>query len=173
MSRSDQVLRDAWERFLSEMRAAGDAIFTEGLPTSPEERAEAFRYLCQGVSIGFELFVENADTSFPHLMRYFDPTHKQAGDNQDSLILGAWVGGAMTCRIVGKSGTVKRVVLSVLQQPEPGDDTFGISRMGPPYSLVRDAEPLRDPDLQDEWDGSFVVTLSPEEQAGNWIKTTP
>jgi hypothetical protein len=170
---SDQLLRDAWERFLGEMRAAGDAIFAEGLPTSPQERAEAFRYLCQGVSIGFEFFVENADTEFPYLMRYFDPTHKQAGDNQDSLILGAWIDGSRTYRIVGNRGTVKWVVFSVLREPEPGDDLFGISQMGPPYNLVRDAEPLLGPDLEVEWDGSFTVILSPEEHAGNWIKTTP
>src|SRR5262249_28168941 len=88
-------------------------------------------------------------------------------------ILGAWIDGDHTYRIVGNRGTVKWVVFSVLREPEPGDDLFGISQMGPPYNLVRDAEPLLGPDLEVEWDGSFTVILSPEAHPGNWIKTTP
>jgi len=45
--------------------------------------------------------------------------------------------------------------------------------MGYPYNLVLDAAPLPMTEMEFEWDGSFVVTLSPDPNPGNWIRTTP
>ena len=169
-SEHDDALKAAWDRYCDDLRRAGDLVFKDGAPSSGPERAEGFRFLSQAIRLGLEFFVENDMPEFPYLMRYFGPTRKQVGDNADANYLGAFIDGANTYRIVGNRGTADWLVFTVLREPSP--DSF-MYEIGAPYNMVLDAEPLLGTELDVDWDGSFVVTLSPDSHPGNWIRTTP
>ena len=103
---------------------------------------------------------------FPHLLRSFNPVRKQAGDNSGGLYHRAIIDGNETYRIVGNRGSAKWFSISVSapQQNSPLPNQYGYKPVG---------EPLLGHQLKTQWDGSFIVTLSPDRHEGNWIKTTP
>jgi hypothetical protein len=167
---ADDALRDGWHRFCDDLKRCGDDLFHDKVIASRDERAEAFRYLAQSLALGFEFHVENQMPDHPYLMRYFTPARKQAGDNADALILGAFIDGSHTYRIVGDRGSATWLAFTVLRMTHPDEPRHP---MGAPYNYVLDAAPLLLPDLHVNWDGSFEVVLSPEPHPGNWIPTTP
>ena len=173
----DDELREAWYAFCDGLKESGDFLFQDAVPASPTERAESFRYLTQAIALGFEFHVENEDPTHPYLQRYFSPWRKQGGDNADAIILGAWIDGSKTYRIVGNRGSCRWLNITVVR-PRDEDARGGplyekLEGMGYPYNLVLDAAPLPMTEMEFEWDGSFVVTLSPDPHPGNWIQTTP
>src|SRR4051812_27505022 len=80
----DESLLTAWLAFCEQLAQAGRHCFQDVARGTPNERAEAFRYLGQSINLGWEFFVENADLEHPYLMRYFWPQRKQAGDNANA-----------------------------------------------------------------------------------------
>lgn len=170
LSGSDLELQSAWRQFCTDLMECGNDLFQDAVPSLPELRAESFRYLAQAVALGFEMHIENKQPMHPYLMRYFSPWRKQAGDNPDAFVHGAWIDGKETYRIVGNRGSVRWINITALRERDhPGGPLY---EMGSPYNLVLDAKPLPITDMQFEYDGSFAVTLSPDPHPGNWIETT-
>jgi hypothetical protein len=160
----DEALMSSWEDFCEDLKRAGRLLFKDTAPATPSERAEAFRYLAQSLSFAFEFGVEYDDPLFPNFFRPFGPSRKQAGDNPDAVNCRARIDGTHTYRIVGNRGTAPYVVFTLVGPP--GGD------MPEPWGRVRVGNVLHGRDLKTEWDGSFVITLSPDEHPGNWMRTT-
>ena len=167
---ADGELRRAWHEFCDGLNVSGDALLTDAVLADRNERAEAFRYLMQSLALGFLFHVENQMPEHPYLLPYFTPDRKQAGDNADALILGAFIDGSETYRIAGSRGTSTWLAFTVLRPTRPDEPRHP---MGAPYNFVLDAPPLLPPDLTVDGDGHVEVVLSPEPQVGNWIPTTP
>jgi hypothetical protein len=167
---ADDALRRAWHGFCDELKQSGDELFHEKVSGSRDERAEAFRYLAQSVALGFLFHVENQMPRHPYLLQYFTPDRKQAGDNADSLILGAFIDGSETYRISGERGSATWFAVTALRPTRDGEPRHP---MGAPYNLVLDARPLLLPDLEVADDGTVEIILGPDEHDGNWIRTTP
>jgi hypothetical protein len=157
---NDAQLKASWINFCEELKSAGDLVFRETTPTQDIDRAKGFRLLARNISLALQFHLENNDPDFPELLHYFDPLRKQAGDNTDALYVGAPVNGEHTYRISGHRGGARYFAATVV---EDGATPWGGAVVG---SLI-------DSEIAVEQDGSFEIILSPQEHAGNWIKTTP
>ena len=172
----DESLKKAWSEFCDSLKRSADDLFRDPIRiTSPEERAEAFRYLAQSAALAFDWHIENEQMPLhPWLMHLFKPTKKMAGDKSMSMDYGAYIDGRHTYRIVGTRGTSAWIALTALRRGDASDPSSPVNRWQEPYALVLDTEPLIGPDIETEWDGSFGVILAPEPQPGkNWLRTTP
>ena len=157
---NDAALKQSWDQFCDDLKAAGDLVFRDSAPDRDIDRAKGFRLLARNISLALQFNLENIDPDFPELQRYFDPTRKQGGDNTDALYVGAPINGEHTYRIVGNRGTARYFAVTVL---EDGNTPWGGAVVG---NLI-------DRQIAVAADGSFEIVLSPDEHPGNWIKTTP
>lgn len=156
----DEELLKGWEDFCDKLKASAEPIFRDHLPSTPVDRAEGFRYLARSISLALDFELEHNDSLRPNFWRLFHPTRKQGGDNADALYLLARIDGNETYRISGNLGSAHFVAITVMD-PRPGP--WGAA---PTETMFRK-------DIQTEWDGSFVLTLSPDPQPGNWLRTNP
>ncbi|MGC6511895.1 MAG: DUF1214 domain-containing protein [Parvibaculales bacterium] len=156
----DALLKQSWEAFCDELKAAGDLIFRETTPDNDLTRAKGLRLLARNISLALQFNLDNIDTTHPELLHYFDPIRKQGGDNTDALYVGAQINGQNTYRIYGNRGQAKFFAVTVL---EDGNTPWGGAVVG---NMI-------DEQIDVDEDGNFEIIVSPHEHAGNWIKSTP
>lgn len=156
----DPQLKASWDEFCDQLKQAGDLVFRDTTPVHDIDRAKGLRLLARNISLGLQFHLDNNDPDFPELMHYFDPIRKQGGDNTDALYVGAPINGEHTYRIIGKRGSARFFAVTVL---EDGATPWGGAVIG---NLI-------DKDIAVADDGSFEIVLSPDEHAGNWIRTRP
>lgn len=157
---NDARLKQVWDSFCDELKAAGDIIFRETTPDNRVTRATGLRLLARNISLALQFELENRDSTHPELLHYFDPLRKQGGDNTDALYLGAPINGQDTYRVSGTRGTAPYFAVTVV---EAGTTPWGGAIAGALFG----------PDLEVDEEGRFELTLSPEPHEGNWIQTTP
>ena len=167
----DESLKKAWGDFCERLRAAGDLVFQDPAPATALDRAAGFQYLSQNISLGLDKGFEHADPLFPQLFRNMTPTRKYGGDNPDCIYLQATVDGAQTYRIVGNMGTAQYIVFSAYRGDGHGGIRTAVENLKPGVSS--EVAKLLKHEVRTDWDGNFELFLSPDEQQGNWIKTTP
>lgn len=156
----DAELKAAWDSFCDELKGASELVFRDTTPAHDIDRAKGFRLLARNIGLALQFHLENTDPDFPELLHYFDPIRKQGGDNTDALYVGAPINGDNTYRISGTRGEAGYFAVTVL---EDGETPWGGAVVG---SLLGQ-------DIAVAGDGSFEIMLSPQEQPGNWIRTTP
>ncbi|MFT4518659.1 MAG: hypothetical protein ACI9JM_001044 [Halioglobus sp.] len=156
----DPQLKAGWEDFCDELKSAGDLIFRDTTPDQSIDRAKGLRLLARNVSLALQFHLDNSDPDFPELLHYFDPIRKQGGDNTDALYVGAPINGEHTYVISGTRGSARFFAVTVV---EDGATPWGGAAIA---NLI-------DSDIEVDDDGSFKIVLSPQEHAGNWIRTTP
>lgn len=157
---NDAQLKADWSSFCDQLKEAGNMVFRDTTPAHDIDRAKGFRLLARNISLALQFKLENADPDFPELLHYFDPIRKQGGDNTDALYVGAPINGKHSYRISGQRGTARYFAVTVL---EDGATPWGGAVVG---NMI-------DSDIEVNEDGSFEIFLSPDQQPGNWIKTTP
>ena len=157
----DEALRTSWDQFCDRLKEAGSLVFADPAPATPLERAVGLRYIARNIAFSLQNELED-DPLFPQLWQQFRPTMKWGGDNPDCVYLRAPIDGRETYRIVGNRGSAHFLAISVHRPIEtvPEGESAEVGRL------------LGD-ELETEWDGSFVVTVSPQEQPGNWIRSMP
>ena len=131
----DSMLKEAWERFCDELKAAGSYVFDDPAPATALDRARGFQYLSQNISLGLDINVEHSDPLYPDFFRPMTPTRKYGGDNPDCIYLRTYIDGSETYRITGNRGGVHYLVFGAYR---PQDTT-------PPASQPR-------------WGGSWART---------------
>lgn len=156
----DELLRTSWIEFCEELKRAGELVFRDTAPANPTSRATGLRQLARNVSLALQFELENDDPQFPELLHYFDPLRKQGGDNTDALYVGAPINGTDTYRITGTRGSAAYFAVTVL---EDGDTPWGGPVVG---TLMGDQ-------VEIDEEGRFELVVSPDPQAGNWIRSTP
>lgn len=160
----DALLRDSWHRFCDDLKAAGELVFRETGPRGAVDKAVGMRLLARNVALALQFQLENNDPEYPELMRYFEPTRKQGGDNCDALYVGAPIDGQHHYRISGLRGDAPYFAVTVM---EDGDTPWGGAVVG---QLFGDQ-------LAVDTEGRFELYLGPEPPAdaprANWIRTTP
>lgn len=166
----DTVLRDAWRDFCSRLADAGESIFRDPAPADAFERVTGFHYASRLIPAGLLAALEHRDPLFPQFFRIMSPERKWGGDNPDCLYLRSAIDGRHTYRIVGHRGDAAYAVITV---QEPMSASAAGNVRGTELLLGKAVGQMLAKDLQVEWDGSFELVLSPEEHAGNWIRTTP
>ena len=150
----------AWREFCRALERAGEAIFQEGTPDDPFQRAEGMRYLTRLLRAGLDSHVESADPRYPRFYQLANDTIKIGNDNPDNVYHNANLDGGLAYRIRGQRNSVPYL-------------TFITYRGG--YETDGTLVPTGQLDLEDivcDADGSFEVHLSREEQAKNWLPMT-
>ena len=161
---NDRSLREGWHDFCDQIKEAADYVFKDESGASDGERTNAFRYLTQNLSQAFDIFLENRIERYPNLHGFCGPTRKLGADNPDCVYLQSWINDRDTYKISGNRGTAKMFNIALqgawtgsLHEPfgdKPIDNMFG-------------------EELETEWDGGFVLWISPEFHPGNWIQSQP
>ena len=153
----DETLKRAWEEFCDRVKSASSIVFRDTSPPTPLDRATGIQYLSRYISKALNQRFEFADPLYPQFWQLQTPTNKSFGDNPDCTYLVAAIDGEHTYRIVGNRGTVSWVSFLVHGRT-PGSTVSAINNS----------------DLKTEWDGSFEIIVSPQEQKGkNWMKNGP
>jgi hypothetical protein len=152
------VSGQSWREFCDRLKSAGDAIFADGTPADPFNRAEGTRYLTRLVRAALETFVEFADPMAPVLRRAVHETVKMGADNPDNWYENAPLHGDYEYRLHGTRGTVP--YLSIATQV----GHYGQGGGMPPAGF------LEAKDLQIGPDGRIDIVLSREPKPRNWLK---
>ena len=150
-----------WRDFCHALEDAGEAVFRQGTPDDPFNRAEGIRYLTRLLRAGLESNVESSDPSHPRFFQLSNETIKIGNDNPDNVYHNANVSGAYDYRIRGHRGSVPYL-------------TFGTKGGG--YETDRTMRPTGQLDLDDmriEPDGSFEIEVSCDEKPLNWLPMEP
>ena len=156
----DIALREAWSEFCDGLKSQLDLVYRPNTPTRELDRAWGVRYMSRYINKALNDVLEYLDFDFPQLWVMQHPTSKSFGDNPDCTYLVTRIEGTKTYRITGNRGTAPwvRFVLT------PYEELVGGSVLTAPNLVVLAGE-----DLVTEPDGSFVVTISPDEHSGNWM----
>ena len=72
----DAMLKEAWERFCDDLKAASSYIFDDAAPATALDRARGFQFLSQNISLGMDIGLEYADPLYPDFFRMMTPTRK-------------------------------------------------------------------------------------------------
>ena len=158
----DAILKEAWERFCDDLKAAGSYIFDDPAPATALDRARGFQYLSQNISLGLDINVEHSDPLYPDFFRPMTPTRKYGGDNPDCIYLRTYIDGSETYRITGNRGGVHYLVFGAYRPTEatPPGESAEVGR-------------IMGKDLVTNWDGGFEIIVGPDEHPGNWLRTVP
>lgn len=157
-STRDNHLKESWEAFCEELKAAGDLIFRETTPDNDLARAKGLRLLARNISLGLQFKFDNNDRMFPEMNRYFDPMRKQGGDNSECVYMGTQLDGRETYRIFGDRSSAKYFSVVAVEEGDPwGNGTIAT---------------LYGKDIETDANGNFELFVSPHEHEGNWLKTT-
>ena len=151
----------AWREFCHALEEAGDAVFGEGTPSDPFNRAEGTRYLTRLLRAGLESNVESSDPSHPRFFQLSNQTIKIGNDNPDNIYHNANLSGVYDYRIRGNRGTVPYFSFGT---KGGGYETDGTMRPTGQLDLA---------DMQIDPDGSFEIELCCEKKPGNWLPMEP
>ncbi len=168
----DAPLDKAWKTFCNQLEAAGELVFKDYNPATPEHRVDAFRFLTQNLGQAFDLALETCDTRYPALHPFCTPTRKLGGDAADFLYLQAWIDGDSVYKISGNRGTARFINFTVQgERPEkqPGTD---IPSLHDPFGDIPEAN-LFGQQLTTEENGDFELYIGGLERGPNWLPTTP
>ncbi len=162
---ADAMLRSAWQDFCDGLRESGELAFRSATPAAAD-RAAGMRLVARNIALALAFEMENSDPLRPELMRYFDPTRKQGGDNGDAVYLGAPINGVDHYRLSGQRGCARYLAVTVVER---GDTPWG---GGVTSALFGDA-------LHSDEAGNFELHLGPEPPASlddgrcNYLRTSP
>ncbi|HTV94682.1 MAG TPA: hypothetical protein VME42_01735 [Steroidobacteraceae bacterium] len=170
--RDDEALRAAWQGFCDRLKEAGERVFKDYNPPTPQHRADAFRFLTQNLGQAFDLALETRDTRFPVVHAFCTPFCKLGGDCADFVYQQAWIDGESVYKISGNRGTARFLNFTVQgprPEKQPGTDWPSLHE---PFGDIPEAN-LFGHQLETQWDGSFELYVGGPRRGPNWLPTTP
>lgn len=145
----------AWQAFCRALEATGTEALANTLTHDEVDLAEGLRHMARMTQLAVLGSLENKDAGHPYLWPALDPHRKMGGDNPQGLYLSGPINGTDTFRLRGTRGSARWVSIIVGQNgPPPFGDALFL------------------PDLEIAADGTFEVTVAPERQPGNWLRST-
>jgi hypothetical protein len=149
----------AWSDFCDQLKAAGAHVLADSAPGSPLDRAEGFRYLANLTQAGIR-HTFSQDPVRPRFLRHPDSTSKYGAENADNVYHFARIRSDRTYKIRGQRNSAFAFLLETKQ---------GYMQLG----AMGNYATLDSEDLESASDGSFEITLSAQEQPGNWVPLDP
>jgi hypothetical protein len=150
---------EAWEALCETLRQASERVLGEGVPDSPRERAEGFRYLTRFLAAGIVSCVSHNDPDYPVFGRMIDYTMPWGLDNPDCLYLYAPLRGGAAYHVSGNRGSANHIDLQVnFGHYANGDITT--------WGTIASTDGI---DLETDADGSFELWIGGEARPGNWL----
>jgi hypothetical protein len=143
----------AWRALCEQLGALGD----EAAAVDP---AVGVRHLARLVALALEEQLEHADTRHPSFVRYEAPWSQWGAPNPDNVYVRTAIDPAATYRVRANVAGVRQILVSLVE----GDmqlDEYGVYSERALHEL--DVAP----------DGTLELFVSPEEHAGNWLRSVP
>lgn len=141
-----------------------DSRFLDGPAAITDEQTvlEGLKWMFTILQIGLDVYVLGDDQN-PQFVDIAGPgsNKKWGGDNSDAFYQHAPVDGSRTYRVRGRRGDAVYLSLTVYGGPKDGRYSDRI------VSMINDRE------LDIAPDGTFEITLSPDQQPGNWLPLAP
>lgn len=161
----DIMSGEAWRKLCKSIEASERFVLGEGVPDSPRDRAEGFRYLARFLHSGVISCLSHDDPDYPVLGRMIDYTAPWGLDNPDCLYLYAPLRGDASYRLWGNRGGANHIDI----QANTGHYSLG------EVAAWRTMDSIDKPDLVTDADGNFELILSAEdpESGDNWLKLEP
>ena len=151
---------EAWDRFCERLRRSADRVLGEGVPDTPQLRAEGFRYLTRFLEAGIRSCVSHADPDYPVFGRMIEYTMPWGLDAPDCLYVYAAVRGDAAYRIEGWRGTANHIDIQVNAGHYAQGDV----------SAWETIDSISGRDLATDVDGRFALTLGgPRDGQDNWL----
>ena len=149
----------AWQDFCRRLADAGAAVLGDPMVASPRDEAEGLRALTRQMVFAVHDAMEFGDPDFPAFHRFDDDVTKWGGPNADNNYLRCAIDPAGTYLLSADVSGCRGAILSL------GEGDMSLGKYGV-YSEIT----LDDLDIVD---GRLTLTISPEEQTGNWMPTDP
>lgn len=161
---ADRVLSGRiWRELIERLSDLESLVTGEGVPASPQDRAEGFRYLLRFLAAGIRVTIPAGDPDYPELGRMVENGLSWGLDNPDCNYSWARLRGGATYRIGGDLGTACHLEFQV------NTGHFGDGNVGG----WRTISSLHSLEIERGEDGRFELILSPEPHPGNWMKLEP
>ena len=159
----------SWREFCETLRRADRLVLADGVPDTPRDRAEGFRYLTRFLQAGITSCIAHDDPDYPVLGRMMDYTMPWGLDNPDCLYLYAPLRGDARYRLWGNRGSANHIDI----QTNTGHYSLG------EIAAVRTMDSVDGLKLRTNANGEFELILSadPADErdgpGGNWLKLEP
>jgi len=150
----------AWEAFCDGLKLAGTVLARGATPDDELTQAEGLRKLVRLIRMGFEASLEYGDTAHPEVYQLVTPTTLGEGETSDARYYQAMIDGAKTYRLSGQRGDAPYMEFTVYA------GKIGLDASSAQVGAITEQDLVVNPD------GSFELSLSPDPQPGNWIRTT-
>ena len=160
MSSDDGELAGAWQRLCTRLSEIGRRLEADPYPAAGPHHARDVRHLARQLVLALQGELEHADAGSPSFHRYEEPWAQWGGPNPDNFYTRAVIDAGETYRVTGNVAGVRAAIFSLVE----GDMHLG--RYG-----VFAEETLGDLDVPG--DGTFVLWISPDPHAGNWLRSHP
>ena len=154
---TDNAMVDLWADFCDNLKAAGEHLLADGVPSDPVTQAEGLRYLSRMARASLEWYVEFNDPAFPVLYRPAHETIKLGADNPDNIYEKAVLDGRYDYVIKGNRGSID--YLSFATSKGSYAENFRQTETGFLDSSGLEIDP----------NGDFEIVVSSRPQAGNWL----
>lgn len=148
-----------WREWCARLSAVGDRLLGDEFPGDERGRAEGVRALTRKVVYALQMEVEAGDPDHPTFVRLQDPYNQWGGPNPDNVYLRAAIDPTATYRVWGDVRGVRQAIFSLHE----GDMQLGEFGVWGERSLSTLEAP----------GGRLELTISPDEHAGNWIRSEP
>jgi hypothetical protein len=155
---------EIWQAFADAIRRAGEVVTAPGVPSSPMDRAEGYRYLTRLLNAALTMYVEFADKDYPEFGRFMDTSIKWGLDNVDCLYSKCSIRGDATYHVRGTGGSARYLGFSASQGGFGDPTPEGKTAPGGVFGQITNLN------LVFEADGSFDLIVSPEPHQGNWLR---
>lgn len=155
----DDPTGEAWHRLLGVLEDCSGRLATGDFPVDDRGRSEGIRHLTRQLTVALEGELEHADTRYPSLHRYELPWSQWGAPNPDNVYQRCAVDPAATYVLRGRAEGVHEALFSVLE----GDMHLGEDGVFDEVALT---------DLAVAADGAFELVISPDDGAGNRLRTT-
>ena len=151
----------AWQRFCEDLKRAGDVLLRPSTPQDELTQAEGLRYLARHLHVGFENAYELANPDEPRMFPMVGSHKLYEGVTGDCRYHHAYFDGGATHRVRGFRGDSPLIEIGIYTGK--GGYHQGSVQIGG----------ITEVELDVDEDGTFELVLSPDEHAGNWVKTGP
>jgi hypothetical protein len=153
----------AWQAFCDTLARTSRFVLGEGVPSSPVDRAEGFRYLTRLLAGGLVTCMEHDDGAWPEFGRMLDHRVKWGLDCPDCLYLYTAVDGDAEYIVSGNRGSANHIDFQVNFGHFAAGD---ISQWGTVSSISGE-------ELDAAPDGSFEMYLGCDPRERNWLRLEP
>jgi len=152
-----------WRDLVERLRDLESLVTGDGVPSSPQDRAEGFRYLLRFLASGIRVAVPGGDPDYPEFSRMVENGLSWGLDNPDCNYSWARVRGDAAYRIAGHRGSACHFEFQV-NTGHLGDGNVG---------RWRTVSSIDARELATKPDGTFELFVGGQQRDGNWMALDP